>query len=213
MHCKYVYTSLLESESSGYSFLPVCGHSSATTNTNGNYWSQEVGYLNFNSNNGNKNLNTSDNSNGLSVRCVQGSGRHPLRFEYVNNKALINRTQRSMSAFRRLRSPGRVLCRPGNPPVDSRQLYVSMHCKYVYTSLLESEFSGYSFLPVCGYSTNPANQNGNYWSQEVGYLYFNSGSVNKNLNTGDPTYGMSVRCVQGSGRHPLRLELKLKYRY
>ena len=116
------------------------------------------------------------------------------------------RTQRIKSAFRRLWSPGRVLCRPGNPPIVYRQFHASMHCKYVYTSLLESEFSGYSFLPVCGRSDNPANQNGNYWSQETGYLYFNSGSVNKNLNTGDPTYGMSVRCVQGRGRLPLGFE-------
>ncbi|WP_148298494.1 hypothetical protein [Bacteroides reticulotermitis] len=54
-------------------FLPVCGHSSATTLTSGDYWSQEVGYLYFYSNNGGKSLNTSDTSFGLSVRCVRGS--------------------------------------------------------------------------------------------------------------------------------------------
>ena len=54
-------------------FLPVCGHSGNSLNTYGNYWSQEVGYLYFNSNTGAKNLNTSDTANSLSVRCVQGS--------------------------------------------------------------------------------------------------------------------------------------------
>ena len=126
---------------------------------------------------------------------------------------MLEVTQRNRSAFRRLRSPGRVLCRPGNPPVFYRQSYGSMHCKYVYTSLLESESSGYSLLPVCGHSSATTNTNGNYWSQEVGYLNFNSNNGNKNLNTGDNTNGFSVRCVQGSGRHPLSLELKLKARY
>ncbi|MFV0586434.1 hypothetical protein [Bacteroides reticulotermitis] len=88
-----------------------------------------------------------------------------------------------------------------------------MHCKSLYASLLESEFSGYSFLPVCGYSGAPTGLYGYYWSQEVGYLNFRSDNGNKNLNTSNDTNGFSVRCVQGSGRHPLSLELKLKDRY
>ncbi|MFV0585864.1 hypothetical protein [Bacteroides reticulotermitis] len=85
MHCKYVYTSLLESKSSGYSLLPVCGYSGNPADAIGWYWSRETGYLYFRSDNGNEGLNTSDNSNGLSVRCVQGRGRHPLGVKYVIN--------------------------------------------------------------------------------------------------------------------------------
>ena len=117
---------------------------------------------------------------------------------------MIYITQRNQSAFRRLRSPGRVLCRPGNPPVFvDRQFCVSMHCKFINASLLDSVYSGYSFLPVCGYDASPANLYGYYWSQEVGYLNYRSDNGNKTLNTSDPAISLSVRCVQGSGRHPL----------
>ena len=113
-------------------------------------------------------------------------------------------TQRNRSAFRRLRSPGRVLCRPGNPPVFvDRQFYVSMHCKFMNASLLDSKFSGYSFLPVCGYGANPANLEGYYWSLETGYLDFRSPNGNKYLHTSEGANSFSVRCVQGCGRHPL----------
>ena len=119
---------------------------------------------------------------------------------------MIKITQRNQSAFRRLRSPGRVLCRPGNPPVFNRQYYVSMHCKSVCTSLPESESSGYSFLPVCGESANPTSPYSVYWSQETGYLNFRSDNGNKNLNTSNNANSYSVRCVQGRGRHPLGFE-------
>ena len=112
---------------------------------------------------------------------------------------MIYITQRNQSAFRRLRSPGRVLCRPGNPPIFvDRQFYVSMHCKFIDASLLDSKSSGYSFLPVCGHSGNSSNTYGNYWSFEAGYLQFRSDNGLKYLRTSEGADNFSVRCVQGS---------------
>ncbi|MBB4046438.1 hypothetical protein GGR06_004273 [Bacteroides reticulotermitis] len=52
------------------------------------------------------------------------------------------------------------------------------------------------FIPVCGYSADPAGTNGYYWSQEVGYLYFFPNNGGKYLISSNDTAGYSVRCVQ-----------------